>query len=108
MDRTELILAIAAVLFVAFLAGFLVSLAITRLSRVSRSEPGELDRMAEALQMAEEARDRAMVERTAAQNRLNHHMAQSDSDLRAAMEALSEARAEADELRRYVERQHRR
>lgn len=106
MDRTELIVGIAVALFLAFLAGFMVNWLITRLSRVSHAELGELDQMAEALHTAEDARDRAIIERNAAENRLHHQLAQADAELRAAMEGLRDARAEAEELRAYLEHQN--
>jgi len=62
MDRTELIIAIAAALFGAYLLGFLTHWVINRLTHVSDAELGQLDRMAEDLHRAEEERDAALAE----------------------------------------------
>jgi len=61
MNRTEFIIATAIVLFVAFSLGWFASWLINRFTRVSKSEVGELDKMAQALHEAEETRDQAIT-----------------------------------------------
>ncbi len=62
MNRTELIAATAAVLFVAFVLGWFVSWLMHRFTRVTTSNLGELDHLAQQVHEAEEARDAAVVE----------------------------------------------
>ncbi len=61
MNRTELILATAIILFVAFALGWFASWLVNRFTRVTRADIGELDRMAQALHEAEETRDQAIT-----------------------------------------------
>lgn len=102
MNRTEFILTTAIILFIAFLLGWFAHWVIHRFVRVAQGDMGELDKMAQALHEAEEARDeaiRAMHQRDAeASNQLN----QSQAELAAAMEGLRAARAETDQLREYI------
>lgn len=98
MDRNEFILAAFLLLFGAFLLGFLVSWAITRLSRVTRHELDEFDAMAGALHAAEEARSLAVADKAATEARLTARLAQSEAELDAAMDGLRRTRAEAEEL----------
>lgn len=104
MNRTEFIVTTAIILFVAFVLGWFASWLLHRLTRVTQSEMGELDQMAQALHEAEEARDRAMdyVEQREAE--LTNQLTQTEAELRAAMDGLREARREAEELRGYIER----
>ncbi|WP_172326868.1 hypothetical protein [Mangrovicoccus sp. HB161399] len=106
MDRTETLIAIMVLLFGAFLLGFLTHWVVTRLSHVSDAELGQLDSMAEELHRAEEQRDEAL----ARQHRLEHELRSGTGELRSDLarmgEALLEARAEADELRAYIEAQN--
>lgn len=94
MERTEVIVAVMVLLFGAYLLGFLTHWAVTRLTRVSDAELNQLDRMAEDLHRAEESRD--AVQREIGELR---------GDLVAMRDALLAERAEADELRRYIEAQ---
>lgn len=100
MERTELILVVAGALFAAFALGFFANWLVTRLSRVSHAEIGELDAMSEALHNAEEARDAAEAQAAANVAQMHNRLAQTEAELRAAMEGLREARHEAEELRR--------
>lgn len=106
MDRTELIIAMALLLFAAFLLGFIAHWAVTRLSRVSKAEIDDLDSMAEALHVAEEARDAANAERTAAESHYSQRLAHAEAELRVAMEALRDSRREAQELKAYLSRRN--
>ena len=56
MNRTEFIIATAVILFVAFTLGWFASWLVNRFTRVTTSEIGELDKMAQALHEAEETR----------------------------------------------------
>lgn len=102
MERTEFIAATAILLFGAYVLGFLSHWLVTRLSRVSRSEIDELDGMAADLHAAEDARDAAQSALAAAEARLGARLVQAEAELRATMEGLREARAEAEDLRRFI------
>lgn len=99
MDRNELVIATAILLFGAFVLGFLTHWVVNRLSHVSKSDLSELESMAEALHHAEEARDAAIAERIAVETRLGAQLTQTDAELRAAMEGLRDARHESEALR---------
>lgn len=105
MDRNELILATTILLFGAFMLGFLSHWIVGRLSRVSKSELGELDRLAAALHDAEDERDRARDAQHQTEHRLSAKLAQTEAELSAAMDGLRAARQDADELRRYLSEQ---
>ena len=106
MDRTELIVATAITLFVAFLLGWFAAWLVHRVSRVTQSEMGELDKMAQDLHEAEETRDQAITYMQQREAELTSQLSQTEAELRAAMDGLREARQEAEELRAYVERQN--
>jgi len=104
MNRTELIVATSVVLFVAFLLGWFASWLMHRLTRVTQADMNDLDRMAQALHEAEESRDQAIAYLQQRESELTNKLAQSEAELRAAMEGLRDARHEAQELRDYIER----
>ena len=104
MNRTELIVATSVVLFVAFLLGWFASWLVHRLTRVTQADMNDLDRMAQALHEAEESRDQAIAYLQQRESELTNKLAQSEAELRAAMEGLRDARHEAQELRDYIER----
>ncbi|MEC8631551.1 MAG: hypothetical protein VXY73_15785 [Pseudomonadota bacterium] len=106
MNRTELIIVTAIVLFVAFLLGWFTSWLINRLSRVTQADMGELDRMSRELHEAEEARDHALTDLEEREAHLTTQLNQTEAELRAAMDGLREARQEAEELRAVIERQN--
>jgi biopolymer transport protein ExbB/TolQ len=106
MNRTEFIIATAIVLFVAFSLGWFASWLINRFTRVSKSEVGELDKMAQALHEAEETRNQAITYLQQREAEMTNQMAQTEAELRAAMDGLRDARREAEELRTYIERQN--
>ena len=93
MNRTEFIVALAIILFVAFVFGWFANWLVHRFSRVTSADLGEIDKMTKTLHDAEEARDQAIA-----------YLKQREAELCAAMEGLREARREAEELRAYVER----
>ncbi|EKE43713.1 hypothetical protein OCGS_2047 [Oceaniovalibus guishaninsula JLT2003] len=104
MNRTEFIVATAAILFVAFALGWFANWLVHRLTRVSQADLGELDNMARAMHEAEEARDQAIAWLTHREAEMASQQHQTEAELRAAMEGLRDARQEADELRTYIER----
>ncbi len=104
MNRTEFIIATAAILFVAFCLGWFTYWLIHRFTRVSKADMGELERMAQELHEAEEARDEAITYLQQREAELTTQLHQTEAELRAAMDGLREARHEAEELRAYVER----
>lgn len=106
MNRTEFIIATALILFVAFLMGWFASWLIHRVTRVTQSEMGELDQMAQQLHEAEETRDQAITYLQQREAELTNQLTQTEAELRAAMDGLREARHEAEELRAYVEQQN--
>ncbi|MEL7026932.1 MAG: hypothetical protein AAGO57_06855 [Pseudomonadota bacterium] len=104
MTRTEFILTTAAILFVAYLLGWFSHWLVSRLTRVTRSEMDELDKMAQSLHEAEETRDQAITYQEQREAELTNQLHQTEAELKAAMEGLRDARREAEELRAYVER----
>jgi Sec-independent protein translocase protein TatA len=105
MSRTELIVAIAVILFGAFLLGWAMSSLVGRFTRGGKGDMAELDRMAHALHEAEEQRDEAVVWAQRREAQLLQKLAQTEAELRAAMEGLRDARGEAGELRAFIARQ---
>lgn len=104
MDRTEFILVTTVVLFVAFLLGWFASWLVHRVTRVTESDMGDLDQMAQALHEAEEARDQAIAYLHHREAELTNQLNQSEAELHAAMDGLRAARQESEELRAYIER----
>lgn len=104
MNRTETIIAMAIILFVAFCLGWFASWLVNRFTRVTKAEIGELDRMAQALHDAEETRDQAIIYLQQREAEISNQLSQTEAELRAAMDGLRDARKEAEELRSYIER----
>lgn len=104
MNRTEFIIFTAIVLFVAFILGWFASWLVHRLTRVSKEDIGELDKMAHQLHEAEEQRDQAITYLQHRESEMTNQLHQTEAELRAAMDGLRDARQEAEELRAYVER----
>ncbi|WP_294925982.1 hypothetical protein [uncultured Paracoccus sp.] len=104
MNRQELIIAIAAVLFAAFLLGWLVRALIGRISRIGPQSLDELDRMARKLHDAEEARDKAALTLETREAELTERLARTTTELHSALDGLRESRAEIEELRDYIDR----
>ena len=103
MSRTELILVTAAILFLAFALGWAGHWLVRRITRVDQSDLGELERMAQALNEAEELRDRAITYIEDREAQLTRELTQTRAELEAAMDGLRNARAEAEYLRRALE-----
>lgn len=106
MNRTEFIIATAIILFVAFALGWFTYWILHRFARISGGDMGEVDRLAQSLHDAEEMRDQAILFLEHREGELTNQLAQTEAELRAAMEGLRDARQEAEEMRRYIERMH--
>ena len=104
MNRTEFIIATTIILLVAFAMGWFAYWLLHRFTRGAGGDMGELDRLAQALHEAEEARDQAIVYLEQREAELTSRLAQAEAELAATMDGLRDARAEAEELRRYIER----
>ena len=104
MNRLEFIIAISAVLFVAFSLGWFLHWLLRRFTRVSKADLGEFEKMAQELHEAEEARDQAITYLQQREAELKSQLTQTDAELRAAMDGLREARLEAEELRADIEK----
>ncbi|MDF1871095.1 hypothetical protein [Vannielia sp.] len=105
MSRSEFIVVTAIILFVAFMLGWFANWLIHRLTRVTQSEMGELDKMAQSLHDAEETRDQAITYLQQREAELTNQLSQTEAELSAAMDGLRDARQEAEELRAWIERQ---
>lgn len=104
MNRIEFVIATAIILFVAFMLGWFAYWLLHRLTRVNTSDIGELDRMAQSLHEAEEAREEAITYMQQREAELTNQLTQTEAELRAAMDGLREARRESEDLRSQVER----
>ncbi|MBT8457680.1 MAG: hypothetical protein HKO95_15785 [Rhodobacteraceae bacterium] len=103
MNRIEFIIATAIVLFVAFMLGWFAYWLLHKLTKVNVTDIGEFDRMAQSLHDAEEAREQAISYMQQREAELTNRLAQTEAELKAAMEGLRDSRREADELRTYIE-----
>lgn len=104
MNRLEFITATSIILFVAFGLGWFTYWILHRFSRIGGADMGEVDRLAQALHEAEETRDQAIIYIEQREAELSNQIAQTEAELRAAMEGLRDARHEAEEMRAYIER----
>ncbi|MEE9387386.1 MAG: hypothetical protein V3U96_02145 [Paracoccaceae bacterium] len=104
MNRTELIIATAIILFAAFMLGWFAHWLVNRFLRVAQSDMNELDKMAQQLHDAEEQRDQAVSYYQQREEKITNQQSQTDAELRAAMDGLQAARLEIDELRTYVDK----
>ena len=106
MNRTEFIIATAFILLAAFAMGGFTYWLMHRFTRVAGGDMGEMDRLAQSLHEAEEVRDQAIMYLEQREAELMNQIAQTEAELRAAMEGLRDARHEAEEMRAYIERMH--
>ena len=106
MNRNEFVVATAIVLLLAFTLGWFVHLIVQRFRRGSTDDMGELERLAQSLHDAEEARDEAVMQLEQRESELGNKLSQTEAELRAAMDGLGDARQEAEEMRAYIERMH--
>ncbi len=104
MDRGEFIVATALVLFGAFLAGWAVSWLVHRLTQGRAADLGELDRLAGELHDAETQRDEAVAYLRVREAELLREIAQTRAELEATMDGLRAARAEAHDLRAWIDK----
>jgi peptidoglycan hydrolase CwlO-like protein len=104
MNRLEFVIAIAAILFIAFALGWLAHWLLGRFNQVTSADLNELEAMAKALHDAEETRDQAIAYLQQREAELTGQLSQTEAELRAAMDGLREARQETEELRLYIER----
>ena len=104
MNGPEFVAATAAILFMAFLAGWFTHWLISRITRVTRSDMDDLDKMAQELHQAEEERDSTTAFYQQREAELSNKLSQTEAELEAAMDGLRASRAEAEELRGHVER----
>ena len=104
MNGPEFIAATAAILFMAFLAGWFTHWLISRITRVTRSDMDDLDKMAQELHQAEEERDSTTAFYQQREAELSNRLSQTEAELEAAMDGLRTARGEAEDLRTQVER----
>ncbi|GHC27928.1 MULTISPECIES: hypothetical protein [Gemmobacter] len=106
MNRNEFVIVSAVVLMLAFTLGWFANWLVHRFRRVSAADMGELERLAQSLHEAEETRDQAIIYLEQREAELSNQIAQTEAELRAAMEGLRDARHEAEEMRAYIERMH--
>ncbi len=106
MNRTELTIAIAIILLVAFAFGWFSYWLVHRFARVAGGDVAEIDRLAQSLHEAEETRDQAIRYLEQREAELMSQIAQTSAELRAVMEGLRDVRHEAEEMRFYIERMH--
>ena len=104
MNRTEFVMATAIILFVAFMLGWFANWLLHKLIRVNSGDMNEVDRMAQQLHEAEEAREEAVSYMQQREAEMTNQLTQTEAELDAAMDGLREARREAEELRAYIER----
>ncbi len=104
MNRTEFVIVTAIILFVAFALGWFAHWLVHRFSKVTGSDMGELDKMAQALHEAEETRDQAITYMQQREAELTSKLHQSEAETRAAMDGLRTVREEAEELREYIDK----
>ncbi|MBC6437548.1 MAG: hypothetical protein GDA52_05305 [Rhodobacteraceae bacterium] len=102
MNRIELSLTIAIILFAAFVLGWAAHWLVHRFCGASGADPGEMDDMAKALQDAEETRDQAIACLQQREADLTSQLRQTKAELCAVMDGLREARREAEELRTHI------
>jgi len=103
MNRLEFIVAVAVILFVTFVLGWLAHWLVAKFGRVSGADLDEMEDMARALHDAEETRDRAIDDSRRREAELTNRLGQTEAELRAAMDGLRDARRDAEELRGYIE-----
>ena len=104
MNRMQLTLTTAVILLLAFAFGWFAYWLLHRFTRVAGGDVAEMDRLAQALHEAEEARDEAILYLEQREAELMGQIAQTSAELRATMEGLRDARTEADDMRGYIER----
>jgi prophage endopeptidase len=105
MTNPQFVVATAIMLFVAFCLGWFANWLVHRFSRVAADDVAQLDRMSQELHEAEETRDQAITYLQQREAELTNQLAQTEAELRAAMDGLRDARHEAEEMRAAMSRQ---
>ena len=103
MDRSKFIIVVAIILLVAFILGWAAHWVIHRFRKVAQADVSQLERMSQELHEAEETRDQAITYLQQREAELTNQLAQTEAELRAAMDGLREARTEAEEMRGWIE-----
>ncbi|MGY6632762.1 MAG: hypothetical protein ACXIU8_03360 [Alkalilacustris sp.] len=104
MTRTDFIVVTTLVLLAAFALGWFAHWLVHRFTRLGDTDLGEVDRLAGALHDAEERRDQAIAYVQTREAELTGQLAQTEAELRAAMDGLRAARQEAHALQEQLER----
>jgi len=104
MNRLEFIVATSIILFVAFGLGWFSYWILHRFSPIGAADMNEVDRLAQALHEAEEAREQALIYIDQREEDLANRIAQTEAELRAAMDGLRNARQEVEEMRAHIDR----
>jgi septal ring factor EnvC (AmiA/AmiB activator) len=99
MSSQQFVIATAIMLFIAFCLGWFANWLVHRFSRVAADDVAQLDRMSQELHEAEETRDQAITYLQQREAELTNQLAQTEAELRAAMDGLREARHEVEEMR---------
>lgn len=102
MNKNELVIGIAIILFVAFALGWFAYWLMHRFTRVAGADTAELERLAQALHEAEETRDQAIIYLQQRETELTHRIAQTEAELKALTEQLRTARTEAEQFRQQL------
>ena len=102
MTSPQFVAATAIMLFIAFCLGWFANWLVHRFSRVAADDVAQLDRMSQELHEAEETRDQAITYLQQREAELTNQLAQTEAELRAAMDGLRDARHEAEEMRARV------
>ena len=105
MTSQQFVVATAIMLFVTFCLGWFANWLVHRFSRVAADDVAQLDRMSQELHEAEETRDQAITYLQQREAELTNQLAQTEAELRAAMEGLRDARHEVEEMRGALARQ---
>lgn len=103
MNRTEFVVVTVIVLTAAFALGWFMNWVVNRFTRVTQADLGELERMAQALHEAEEARDQAIAYIHQRDDEVARELAQLQAELRAAMDGLRDARGQNEHLRQLLD-----
>jgi hypothetical protein len=104
MNRSQLIIATAIVLLLAFALGWFTYWLLHRFTRVAGGDIAEMDLLAQAVHDAEEIRDQAILYLEQREAELMDQIAQTEAELGATLESLQTARREVKELSIYVAR----
>lgn len=105
MTSPQFVIATAIMLFVAFCLGWFANWLVHRFTRVAADDVAQLDRMSQELHEAEETRDQAITYLQQREAELTNQLAQTEAELRAAMDGLRDARHETEEMRAYLAKQ---